>query len=152
MTPEDKLEAIEEMVVVGVPVRRACMGWARFQSLLVYLSGTETSRPAAESQHGGEGRRSQREDTTGPVSDQCISWFTVLAGDRHLTRAIPGSQHALRGLPMHCPRPSLTSRSWPTSFDSKNSWKPFRRPPKRPARVENLPSPGEQLPIAFVLH
>lgn len=88
MIPEDKLEAIEEMVVVGVPVRRACMGWARSQSLLVCLSGTETPRPAAENQHGGEGRRPQRDGTTGPVSDQCISWFTVLAGNCHAGVAV----------------------------------------------------------------
>lgn len=82
------MEAVEEMVVVGVPVRRACTGWARFQSLLVYLSGTETPRPAAGSQYGGEGRRPQREDTTGQASDQCISWFTVLAGNCHAGVAV----------------------------------------------------------------
>lgn len=81
--PEDKLEAIEEIVIVAVPVSRACMGWARFQALAVYLSGTETSNPAAGSQSSGGDAWPQLDGLPVARTDQCIAWFRLFGGNCH---------------------------------------------------------------------
>ena len=77
------MKAIEEMVIVAVPVSRACMGWERFQNLLVYLSGTDASRPAAVNQSSGEGAGAHLEGTAPQASDQCIAWFRLFDVNSH---------------------------------------------------------------------
>jgi hypothetical protein len=81
LEPQDQIEAIEEMVIVAVPVSRAYAGWAEFQSLFLYLSGKKTANPAAGSQHSdGRGPR-PLDPTTGPVSERCIAWSVVFGGN-----------------------------------------------------------------------
>lgn len=77
--PEDSLEAIEEAVIVAVPICRAYEGWTACQASFVYLSGTESSRAAGGSDPSGGCAWGDLDAR----SDQRIAWFRIFDGNSH---------------------------------------------------------------------
>lgn len=82
------MEAIEEMVIVAVPVSCAYAGWAEFQSVFLYISGRKPTNPAAGSHHSDGRAPRQLHGAVGPVSERCISWSAVFAGNSHAGIAV----------------------------------------------------------------
>jgi uncharacterized membrane protein len=78
----DQLEAIEETVVVAIPVGRAYTGWTEFQSLPVYLSSPEFSRQAPGSHSRTEEVWKHVDCDTGVGPGQRIAWLS-LGGNSH---------------------------------------------------------------------
>ena len=71
------MEAIEEAVVVAVPVGRAYTGWTEFQSLPVYLSSPESSHQASGSHSRTEEVWKHVDSDTGAGPGRRIAWLSL---------------------------------------------------------------------------
>jgi uncharacterized membrane protein len=71
------MDAIEETVVVAVPVSRAYQGWTEFQSLPVYLSNPGSARQAPDSHSRTEGVWRHVDSGTGGGTGQRTAWLSL---------------------------------------------------------------------------
>lgn len=71
------MEAIEETVVVAVPVSRAYTGWTEFQSLPVYLSSPESAGQFPGGHSRTEGVWRHVDSGTGAGPGQRTAWLSL---------------------------------------------------------------------------
>lgn len=71
------MEAIEEAVVVAVPVGRAYAGWTEFQSLPVHLSSPDPSHQTAGSHSRTEEVWKHVDSDTGVGPGRRIAWLSL---------------------------------------------------------------------------